>query len=106
MSTPRKIPRPFTEDQLREFVREALSSGQFREAPHSHKDRAWRNISNEDIMHGLERVDWKFGGQPEFDPARGRWRYRIATRDVEGEELTLVVSPWIERCLLELITKF
>jgi len=106
MSTWRRSARPFDEARLRAFVREALSSGLVREVPHSRIGRAHRKISNRDIIHALEYEHWKLDREPLFDAGRERWRYRIRSEDIEGDELILVISPRVEKCLLEIVTKF
>lgn len=106
MSNAGARPKPFTVEELRAFVKEALSSGSYREIPHSRIDRAYRNITNDDILHGLERDDWQLAGDPTFDTKRNRWRYQISTRDVEGEPLKLIVSPRTELCRIDIISKW
>lgn len=98
--------QPFTSEELRAFVKEALSSGSYREIPHSRIERAYRNITNDDILHGLERDDWQLAGDPKFDTERNRWRYEISTLDVEGGPLNLIVSPRTELCRIDIITKW
>ena len=106
MSTPATQPRPFTAEELRAFVREALCSGSIREIPHSRIGRAYRNITNDDIVHGLERDGWRLAGVPRFDRRCSRWRYEISTVDMEGEPLRLIIRPWPELCRIDIITKW
>jgi len=106
MSSSGARPQPFTAEELRAFIREALSSGSYREIGHSRIDRTYRNIRNDDIVHGLERDDWQLVDAPEFDPKRACWRYKISTVDVEGDPLNLIVSARTELCRIDIITKW
>jgi hypothetical protein len=92
--------------QLREFVRRACERGFFKEGFHSEYERAYRNISPDDIVYGLERKDWVLCEDPDYDGEFKSWEYLIQTWDIEGEELHLKIAVNAEFHRFEVITKW
>ena len=91
-------PHPLTEHALRQLIHVALERGYYTECLH-HPER---NISADDVIHGLERSDWTLITAPEL---HGRsYRYEISTLDVEGDQLTLIVEAHPEEKRIEIIT--
>jgi hypothetical protein len=99
-------PSPLSSAALREFIRKVLDTGLYRETFHSEVEVSYRNISDDDIRHGLEQEGWELEGEPEFDPKYGNFKYVIRTVDVEGDELHLVVAPDTKKGTLKIITKY
>jgi hypothetical protein len=99
------VRKPWSETALRQFIARAIDKGWVREDPHSEFDRAYRNISADDIRFGLERSGWVL---EKTEPARekGRFKYTIRTTDIEGDELHLVLLPNNETATLAVITKY
>jgi hypothetical protein len=97
--------KPLSSAGLRQFLRKALDKGWVRELPHSDVDRAYRNISDDDIQHGLELSGWVI---EKTEPAReaGLFKYTIRTADIEGDELHLVILPFTSSGTVEIITKY
>ena len=101
-STP---PKPLTEAALRQFISKALDKGWVREGYHSEVQRADRNISHDDILHGLER-NWKLlSSRPPSDPRHVGYTYTLQTVDLEGDDLILVVCPMQDQTL-KVVTKY
>src|SRR5208282_4908290 len=94
MSSAGRRPKPpcLNQQQLREFVRRACERTYFKEAFHSEYERAYRNISPDDIVYGLEREDWKLCKEPDYDEEFENWEYLIQTWDIEGEEIHLKIA--------------
>jgi hypothetical protein len=70
--------KPMSVAGLRQFIARALDKGFLRESFHSEVERAYRNISHEDIRYGLSRKDWTLAEQPE--PSKtGGFKYLIRT---------------------------
>ena len=77
----------------------AMDRGYYREFLH-HPER---NISVDDVLHGVERSDWALAGAEWHERSRN-YRYKIRTCDVEGDELTLIVEVFPADKRVEFIT--
>ena len=97
--------KPLSPAGLRQVLEKALDKGWVKECFHPKAHRAFRNISDEDIEHGLELSTWVI---EKIEPARdaGLFRYTICTADIEGDELHLVVLPFTATGRVEIITKY
>ncbi len=94
------------ERQLRDFIRFARKRGYYGETFHSEVERAHRNISPDDIAHGLDRDDWLLCREPNFDQEHNTWEYLIRTVDIEGDELHLKITVDEKSKRFEVITKW
>jgi hypothetical protein len=95
-----KRPSPLSENALRQLIRTALDRGYYTESLH-HPER---NISEDDIIHGVERSDWTLVGNPEWFETFGSYRYQICTVDIEGDELTIIIAGFPDEKRIEFIT--
>jgi hypothetical protein len=91
---------------LRHVIVKALEKGWVREAFHSEHERAHRNISDEDVMYGLEHSGWVFASPPDYDSKHESWEYLIKTCDLEGDELHLKLVPHATDGTIKIITKY
>lgn len=100
-----KKAKPLLAIALRQFLKKALDRGWYEEAYHPKVERAFRNISDEDLVHGLELSTWVI---EKTEPARekGLFKYTIRTADIEGVELHIVVLPFLETQRFKIITKY
>lgn len=98
--------KPMSEAGLRQAVSKAIAKGFIREMPHSEKDRAYRNISDEDVRHGLERKTWTLARIPNYDNDHKSWEYLIKTVDIEGDELHLKIAVYPADNRICVITKY
>jgi hypothetical protein len=98
--------KSLSEIALRQFVTKGLEKGWIREAFHAEHERAYRNISMEDVLYGLERSDWILVATPDYDPQHKNWEYKIKTVDIDGDELTLKIAPNLTDGTITVITKF
>lgn len=99
-------PKPLSLSTLRQLVAKAVEKEWVREAFHSEHERAHRNISNEDVLHGLGRSDWSLAAPPDYDEDHKNWEYKIRTVDIEGVELHLKIAPNPADGTVRVITKF
>lgn len=104
-SSPKSPPKPLSENGLRQIVAKIVERGFIRESWHSETERAERNISDEDVLFGLERKDWTLE-KTDFDDKHNNQEYLIKTVDVEGVELHLKIVVYPEENRLLVITKY
>ena len=95
-----KRPSPLSENALRQHIRVALERGYYTESLH-HPER---NISVEDVIHGIERSDWTLVGNPEWWEQNQTFKYRICTVDIDGDELTVILAAYPNEKRIEIIT--
>ncbi len=84
--------KPLSEAALRLVIVKALEKGWIRESAHC-DERAYRNISDQDVAYGLEWSGWVFEEPPNYDEDHEGWEYLIKTRDLDEIELHLKISP-------------
>ena len=106
MSTSGQQTKPLTAAGLRQFIARAVERNFVREAFHSECERASRNISDEDVLYGLERGDWVLAKSPDYDFRHKNWEYLIKTHDIEGDELHLKIAVFQSDGRLIVITKY
>lgn len=100
-SSPREPALP--EEELRTAVSRIVLHGTFRESKHSSQDRAYRNVSDDDMVHMLEGA-WTLDNA-EWDGEHRNWKYTLTGADIEGDALTLVIAVNVEFNRIEIITK-
>jgi hypothetical protein len=93
-------PQALSEYALRHLIRVAITKGYYTESLH-HPER---NISEDDIIHGVERSDWTLVGIPEWFETFRSYRYQIRTVDIEGDELTIIIAAYPEEKRIEFVT--
>jgi len=93
------------EDRLREVLQRIVYYGEIKEAFHSAHERAYRNISQDDILAMLEGA-WTLAAKPDWDETHRNWKYKLAGHDLEGDELVLLISVNEELLRVTIITKF
>jgi hypothetical protein len=106
MSTGSQDVRPLSEHALRQLIRVAIDKGYYREHWHAENDHPDRNISPDDVIHGLEREDWVLTKTPDYDPAHESYEYLIRTVDVEGDELHIKLAAFPDEKRFEVITRW
>lgn len=99
-------PKYLSADALRQLLEKAVDKGWIREAWHSEHERAYRNITMEDVLYGLEHPDWILVAPPDYDDDHKNWEYLIKTVDIEGIELHLKIAPNPADGTAYVITKF
>ena len=95
-----KRPSPLNENALRQLIRVAIEKGYYTESLH-HPER---NISVDDVLHGVERSDWTLVGIPEWFEIFRSYRYQIRTVDIEGDDLTIIIAAYPEEKRIEFVT--
>ena len=97
---------PLTETALRHLIQTAIAKGYVRETPHAENFHPERNLSIDDVLHGLERKDWVLAKPPNYDEEHGSWEYLIKTVDVEGQELHIKLAAYPGDKRIEIITRW
>lgn len=92
-------------DELRSKVQRIVNYGTIREAKHSAIDRAYRDVSQDDILKMLEG-EWVLSAKPDWDEPHRNWEYLVAGNDIEGDPLSLKVAVNEEMQRIDIITKF
>ncbi len=92
-------------DELRAKVERIVMYGTIREAKHSAQDRAYRNISQDDILAMLEGK-WVLSAKPDWNEEHRDWRYLLSGQDIEGDPLSLKITVNGELLQILVITKF
>jgi hypothetical protein len=93
---PKPPPQSLSKERLKKAINDALLKGYFSQSHHAVHDHPERNISVDDVLHGLKLDNWTLETS-EFDEKHGRWKYKIKTEDIEGDELCIVFSCWMHR---------
>lgn len=102
-SSDRRIPA-LPEQELRLAVSRAIVYGTFRETFHSADERSYRNITQEDMLHMLQGA-WALAGV-EFDDDHHNWKYKVAGKDIEGDDLILIIAVDRDENRVTVISKF
>ena len=95
----------FLEPDLRLAVTRIILNGTYRETKHSAKHRSYRNVTDDDIQSML-LGPWVLKAAPEWDDKHKNWKYPLAGKDIDGDELVLVVALNMEEQMITVITKF
>ena len=108
MSSRKKAKRapPLSEHALRRLIRVAFDRGYFRESKHAMDGHPERGISIDDVIYGLEREDWSFARQPNYDVEHASWEYLITTEDLDGDELHIKLAAFPDERRIEVITRW
>lgn len=96
---------PLHEKALRQLISNALNRGYFRESFHAEFNHPERNISADDVIHGLERGDWTLASS-NYDEQHRNYEYLIWTFDFEGDELHIKIAAYPSEKRIEVITRW
>jgi hypothetical protein len=106
MSNASQDKRLLSERALRQLISVALDKNYFRERWHAEHEHPERNISTDDVIHGLERKDWTLAESPNLDEEHHNYEYLIRTADIEGDELHIKVAAFPSLARFEVITRW
>jgi len=95
-----------SEGTLRNFLKRAIKRGYYKESFHAEAEHPERGLSVDDVLHGLERDDWKFAKPPDYDAKYGCWEYLIRTVDIGGDELHVKIAVHAQVGRFEVITRW
>ena len=59
----------------------------------------------DDIQHML-RSAWNLAGKPEWSDEHHNWKYKLNGRDIDEDELTLIIAVQDDRVQILVITKY
>ena len=99
-------PDPLSIGALRQHIRLALDKGYFQEKNHAENDHPERNLSIDDVIHGLERKDWILEREPNYDEEHRGWEYLIKTVDIDGDELHIKLCAHPADKRIDIITRW
>ena len=102
----RKRPPVLSEASLRQLVKVALDKGYYTETFHAENEHPERQISLDDVLHGLEREDWTLTKTPNFDEEHWSWEYLISTTDIDGDALGIKLAAFPDDRRIEIITRW
>lgn len=108
MSRKGYAPPCLSEAELRALITDALENRPneaANETYHARFDHLERNLSMDDVIHGLERP-WTFDRPPEFNKDEWQWKYRIATQSIDGDDLVIVVAVDTLNRSFEVVTRW
>jgi len=107
MSTAGYIPPCLSEEELRSLVSDALENapGGSKETFHARFDHLERNLSQDDVIHGLERT-WNFDRAPVFNQHLWQWKYYIATESIDGDALLIIIAVDTSNRSFEVVTRW
>lgn len=100
-----KRPAVLLEPELRLAVMNIIHYGTYRETWHATHERSYRNVTDDDIQAMLTGA-WTLASKPEWDDGHHNWKYRLDGQDLDGDELTLIVTLNMEEQCITVITKF
>ena len=92
-------------EDLRQQIDRIVMYGKIRETKHSAQDRAYRDVSQDDIVAMLEG-EWVLSADPDWDAEHRNWEYKLSGTDIEGDPLTLKVDVNVEMQRITIITKY
>jgi len=100
-------PKPLGEKGVRKLIEAALSSGTYVEqfSLHVRFDHPERHLSLDDLLFGL-RQPWRSCKVDAFNDREWQWTYRIKTRDIEGDDLIVVVALDTRNIRFTIVTAF
>jgi hypothetical protein len=107
MSTEGYVPRCLGEGELRSLVSDALDKHPdgSNDTFHARFDHLERNLSQDDVIHGLER-QWNFDRPPVFNNDEWQWKYYIATESIDGDELLIIIAVDTLNRSFEVVTRW
>ncbi len=91
---------------LKQYVKNALTRGFYRESFHAEKGHPERELSIDDVLYGLDRKDWILARPPNYDDKHQTWEYLIRTVDIEGRELHIKIAVIPTHKRIEIITRW
>lgn len=97
--------QPLDDDKLRAFLKGAIEDGDYTESFHSEREHPEREVSIDDLLHGLQQR-WHHFQAASFDARRDEWRYYLKTTDIEGETLHVIIAVSLRNRRFKVITKW
>jgi Domain of unknown function (DUF4258) len=101
-------PPSLSESELKSLLMEALEDApgwKSQETFHARFHHLERGISVDDVIHAIQG-DWVFERPPEFNASQWQWKYRIATRTIDEDPLTIIVAVDTANRTFEVVTRW
>lgn len=102
------VPTPLSVAALRKLVLEAIDDAADTHNPetfHARFGHLDRELQIDDIIHGLEQR-WSFDRPPAFNKSNWQWKYYIATENIDGEPILIVIAVDTLDRSFEVITRW
>jgi len=102
------IPPPLSAADLRNLVLEAIDEDAKIGNPetfHARFGHLERDLQIDDILHGLEQP-WSFDRPPVFNKDHWQWKYYIATENIDGDPILIVIAVDTLDRSFEVITRW
>jgi len=91
---------------MRSLIRTAIAKGYYKESFHGEHDHPERNLSIDDVLHGLQQSNWELACPPDYDEDHRNWEYLIRTVDIDGDELHIKLAAYPAHKRFEIITRW
>ena len=101
------VPKSLSEAELRSLLMDTIESApgsKSTETFHARYDHPERGLTIDDVIHGLQGP-WTFQRSPEFNNKHWQWKYRLAAKTLEDEDLTIIVAVDTTNRTFEVITR-
>lgn len=108
MSTKGYRPPCLSEADLKALILEALAKSpgpRNLETYHARFDHLERGLDIDDVIWGLKRP-WSYKRPPEFNEDEWQWKYVIATKTIDGDDLAIVIAVDTKNKSFEVITRW
>jgi hypothetical protein len=101
------IPPSLPANELRKLLLEALENvpGKDFETYHARFDHLERGLTVDDVIHGIEG-SWTFQRPPKFNKTAWQWKYRLAAKTIDYEDMVIVVAVDSLKRTFEVITRW
>jgi hypothetical protein len=102
------IPPSLSASELRTLLLEAIENAPGEKNPetyHARFDHLERGLTTDDVIHGIEG-SWTFERQPKFNQREWQWKYRLAAKTIDDEDMTIIVAVDTMSRTFEVITRW
>ncbi|HKW16458.1 MAG TPA: hypothetical protein VJO35_03015 [Terriglobales bacterium] len=103
-----KIPPPLSAAELRKLILEAIDETADIGNPetfHARFGHLERDLQIDDVIHGLEQL-WSFDRPPVFNNFHWQWKYYVATENIDGDPILIVIAVDTLDRSFEVITRW
>lgn len=75
------------------------------ETYHARFDHLERGLTTDDVIHGIEG-SWHYEKRPIFNESHWQWKYQLAAKTIDDEDLTIIVAVDTANRTFEVITRW
>ncbi len=102
------IPPSLSATELRTLLLKAIEGATGEKNPetyHARFDHPERGLTTDDVLHGIEGP-WTFERPPKFNRQQWQWKYRLAAKTIDDEDMTIIVAVDTMSRTFEVITRW